>query len=327
MTSGSPSPFTELLELIDAHTSFVVATHADPDGDAIGSAVAMAEILRALGKSDVVMHHSQGAPAAFLYLTDDEWLSSVPGDIASRVAIIVDCAARGRVAATEEVFGAAAVASIDHHSTNGMFGEVNIVVPEAAATCELLARLAEELQLPVSQKMAYALYTGIYTDTGNLTYVNVTDDTRAVAADLEATITDLNALRDQIEAAPESWQRFAELGIDRRTEADGFVFSYLSSADRAALAISDDDTKSAGAIAIARLTETDGVVFAQAYERDNGQVSISLRCPTGNIHVGTLAADFGGGGHVWAAGYTSILPIEQIRQQIYQAFTAARAEI
>jgi phosphoesterase RecJ-like protein len=170
------------------HDRFAVTSHEAPDGDALGSLLAMGLALGELGK-DVVMFLGGPAPLPgeyrFLELDQRGLRRERPSDLAERVLVAVDCASANRVGAEPGIVDAAPfVVNVDHHHDNPRFGDVNLVVPDASSTGEVLADVFRELGVALTPQIAEALYIALVTDTGRFQYANTTPKALRLAADL-----------------------------------------------------------------------------------------------------------------------------------------------
>src|SRR6476660_10428483 len=167
---------------------FVVTSHEAPDGDALGSLLGAGLALNQLGK-DAVMFLGGPAPLPgeyrFLDLEKQGLSRTRPADFGERVLVAVDCASKNRVGAEPDVVDAAhSTINIDHHHDNPRFGDVNLIVPDASSTGEVLADVFEELGVALTPEIAEALYIALVTDTGRFQYANTTPKTLRLAAEL-----------------------------------------------------------------------------------------------------------------------------------------------
>src|SRR5437899_5848086 len=150
-------------DAIRSNDRFVVAAHENPDGDAVGSMLAMALALEAIGK-DVVMYLSgtARAPGEYSFLDLSELHRELPADLAERVLIAVDCANERRIGPEPTpVEGAKLVVNIDHHHDNSFFGAINLIVADASSTAEIVRDVLSELGVPLTPEIAAALYVGL----------------------------------------------------------------------------------------------------------------------------------------------------------------------
>src|SRR5262245_7086196 len=155
-------------EAIRENDRFVIVTHENPDGDALGSMLGAAYGLRSLGK-DVVLYLSGTAPlpAEYQFLEFGEIQRKLPADFGERVLLAVDCANERRIGPdSEPVDRAKFVLDVDHHHDNSRFGAINLIVDDASSSAEIVGDLLRELEVPLTPRIAEALYVGLVTDTG-----------------------------------------------------------------------------------------------------------------------------------------------------------------
>lgn len=303
---------------------FVVTTHISPDGDAIGSAKAMEEMLRQLGK-EVWLYHAQEVPSAHSFLGTGSWKRNLPDDLSEWTAVVLDCASFDR-AGEPRLTAVKQMLVIDHHATNPGYGDLNCVRPECAATCEILIDLADQLEVMLNEPLARALYTGVWTDTGKLRYTNVTERTEACIERLGEALGGHEEVVSLIDYRPDEWVAYAEQARSNvRFLGEGTVaLTYLPLTALRAAGVADRDAKEAGNIC------TDTVYWdlkgkvelvALVYDLPTGSRSVSLRAyDSEHFHAGEIAAELGGGGHRAAAGFTTTLSVDEIGEQVYRRF-------
>jgi phosphoesterase RecJ-like protein len=306
-------------EIIADASSLAMACHIGPDGDALGSMLALAVSARAIGKQT---HASYGEPFtipdAYRFLPTDVLVP--PGSVPAEPAVMVTFDAGsidrlGSLRPSAEAAGQLVV--IDHHISNTGFGTVNLVVPDAAATAEIVFDLLEVLEWPVDEVAATCLHTGIVTDTGRFQYSNTTPRTFEVAARL----VELGARPEVVgrhvyEESPYGYLKVAGLVLSRAVlESDrAWVWSVLTSSDLQGGGIGLDDTDPLiDTIRVAR--ESDVAVLFKAV--DAGNVKASLRS-RGRVDVGAIAVELGGGGHHNAAGFTFSGDVDQAVDAVRQ---------
>jgi phosphoesterase RecJ-like protein len=177
---------TAVVAALRAHDRFVVTSHDNPDGDALGSLLATHLALEALGKDSVMV---LGGPAplpgeyAFLDLAARGLRREAPADVAERVLVAVDCAQESRIV-DSRLLEAALTVDIDHHHDNTLFGDANLVVDEASSTAEVLVDVFRDLGVELTPSIAEALYTAVVTDTGRFQYSNTSPRALRLAAEL-----------------------------------------------------------------------------------------------------------------------------------------------
>src|SRR5215510_4670872 len=182
-----PNEISAVVEAIRDHDRFVVTSHDNPDGDALGSLLATHLALVQLGKDSVmVLGGPQPLPGeyGFLRLAELGLLRQVPDDVAERVLVAVDCAQESRIVESTLVEAARLAVNVDHHHDNTRFGAVNLVVDDASSTAEVLADVFDGLGVRRTPELAEALYTAIVTDTGRFQYSNTTPKALRLAAQL-----------------------------------------------------------------------------------------------------------------------------------------------
>lgn len=279
----------------------VVIGHARPDGDCIGSQVALCRLLRA-GGHDAVCCNPDDVPRRLAFLVADTPFVALAQAVAEgRVAIFVDCADRKRASSRFADAFPRPLGNIDHHLSNAGYAEFNLVITSSAATGEILAGLAQDAALALDPVTAMALYTGIATDTGQFRFAATTELTFRLAAGLVA------AGADPARMGLELYERetFGKLQLLQRflasleTCAEGRVcIGLLPEGIYAETGTETDDTE--GLVDYARAI--DGVEIGALIEVRDGAIKGSLRAKNAAYRVDKLASQFGGGGHACAAG-------------------------
>jgi phosphoesterase RecJ-like protein len=308
---------------------FVVTSHEAPDGDALGSLLGTGLALRSLGK-DVVMFLGGTAPLPgeyrFLELEQRGLRRERPGDVGERVLVAVDCASRGRVGAEPGVVDAAPfTVNIDHHHDNPRFGDVDLIVPEASSTGEVLADVFHELGVRMTPEIAEALYIALVTDTGRFQYANTSPKALRLAADLVEAGADVNRV---FQGVYENVQ-FAKLKLLARAlerarvlEGGEIVVSHLLRGDFEAVGAAEPYSE--GIIDMLRSVEGSAVsALIREPPRDGGPArKVSLRSSVDEVDVSAIARKSGGGGHREAAGFSSDLSVEEITEFIVREVSA-----
>ncbi len=297
--------FAQLLERIRGRKVAVIG-HARPDGDCIGSQIALARVLQARGhevtcvNSDIVPRRLQFLVTGMTFVRTDEVLKD-PTDYA---AVFVDCADHARAGDRLKLRFPAPVANIDHHLSNVGYAEFNLIDSASAATCEILAGLFFDNRLPVDAQAAQGLYTGILTDTGQFRFTSTTRRTFLLAAELMArgakpTEAGFELYERETTGKLQLLQRFLS---SLAMECDGRVcIGTLPNGVFEQTGSNAEDTE--GLVDYARCI--DGVdVGALIEERPDGSVKASLRAKDPAFRLDRVAAQFNGGGHACAAGLT-----------------------
>jgi bifunctional oligoribonuclease and PAP phosphatase NrnA len=309
---------------------FLVVTHENPDGDALGSLVAMTLALRQLGK-DVVMFLAGQAPVPreYAFMQLDELLREVPADIADRTVVAVDCAKADRIGPDTRLLDeAVSVVDIDHHHDNTRFGDVNLIVADASSTGEVLSDVFAELGVQITPEIAEPLYIALVTDTGRFQYSSTTPKSYRLAADLIEAGADFHAVFRQVYESLEL-AKFKLIGRaaerTRVLEGGRMTVSHLVRTDFAEVGASE--TYSEGIIDFLRAIEGNELaVLIREPPRDTGPTRrVSLRSSVDELDVSEIARKFGGGGHRQAAGFSSEASVDEITELIRRAFVAQRA--
>jgi phosphoesterase RecJ-like protein len=327
----STSDIDHVVAVIRDNERFVVATHENPDGDALGSLLGLHLGLLALGKDSVmVLDADQTIPREYRFLGLEQagLLRHAPGDVAERVLVAVDCAQESRIAAREVVAAVATVLNIDHHHDNTRFGDVDLVVADASSTGEVLADVLGRLGLTTPPPaVAEALYTAVVTDTGRFQYSNTTPAALRLAAELlEAGASSARVFRAVYESVEFPKLRLLGRALANATIHDGgrVVISHLSRADFAAAGV--DEPASEGVIDYLRAVEGTVLVgLVRELPPGGARCKASLRSSSAALDVSAIARQSGGGGHRQAAGFSSELDVEGVRAFVLDAYARASA--
>lgn len=305
-------------EVIAAAESIVAIGHVNPDGDALGSALAIAIEARADGKKAWATFgepFSLGDQFRYLDLDTVVPMAAVPTSI--DVVVACDTANPERLGtALTLAERAQTVVVVDHHVSNAGFGDIVVVDPSAAATAQLVYRLiVDHLGWPLGVSAATALYTGLVTDTGRFQYSATTPDVHRVAAGLLSAGVDPDHVGRHIYGeAPFGYLRVAGAVLSRaRLEPDQkLVWSVIRQSDLDEARVSYEDTD--GLIDLVRLaSEAEAACLLR--ETAPGVLKGSLRS-RGRIDVNAVAGHFGGGGHHNAAGFTAEASVDEVVAQI-----------
>src|SRR3954464_127011 len=324
---SSPQTTSELAavaEAIRSHDRFLLVTHENPDGDALGSILAMKLTLDALGKDSVMyLYGDAPLPAEYSFMRLDELRRELPDDWRERALIAVDCANESRLGPDPEPLGGAPlVLDIDHHHDNSRFGTVNLVVANASSTGEVLRDLFAELGVELTPDLAEALYIALVTDTGRFQYSNTTAKSLRLAAELVEAGADLHRIFQGVyETVQFAKLKLLARALERAQIYDGgrLVVSYLLRSDFADIGAAE--AYSEGIIDYLRAAEGPDMAALTREPRD-GPRRISLRASTDELDVSAIARKSGGGGHRQAAGFSSEDSVEEITEFIQREFLA-----
>ena len=339
--AGRMVALSELPDIIDAYDRYLVFTHIHMDGDTFGAAVAFADAMREIGRDAWVV--TGEPPQRTLELINAPYV--VDADTAARLvggggdgddgsppylAVAMDFSDTERLEGREGLFREAReTLSIDHHSVSKPACDYNCGVPGAAATSEVVYNLLRLAGLPVTERVATALYVGIVTDTGRFQYTNTTPETHRIAAELLEAGADFGAAYRCIYQSVKAEKLFVQSAMLSTLDifADGraaMAFVRAETLDR--LGAGEDETDGMSEV----LRGIIGVeVSAFLKELPDGKIKASMRSKDW-LDVAALAAEFGGGGHTRAAGFTSVLSMEGIcaalKDRLEEALDAGEAE-
>jgi phosphoesterase RecJ-like protein len=324
---------TDLAAVADAlreNERFLVVTHENPDGDALGSMLGAALGLRELRK-DVVMHLSGVAPlpGEYGFLPFDELRRDLPEDIEHRVLLALDCANERRIGPDENALDRALlVIDVDHHHDNNRFGKLNLIVADASSTAEIVRDLLAELDVALTPQIAEALYVGLVTDTGRFQYTNTTPKALRLAAELVEAGADVHGIfRSVYETVQFAKLKLLARALDRAQLYEGgrLVISYLVRTDFNE--VGAVEPYSEGIIDYLRQAEgAELVALIREPPTEGGPTHrISLRSSRDEVDVSAIARQQGGGGHRQAAGFSSDATVEEIVERIRQGFVSQRA--
>jgi phosphoesterase RecJ-like protein len=297
-------------EIRSAH-KFVLVTHENPDGDALGSLVAMHEVLAALGKDSQMFMAADEFPLPYEYrfFALEGLVSVPPADLDDRTVVFLDCGNIERNPAEALRHPGMHILNIDHHHDNTRFGTVNHVVPEASCTAEIVWDLMRGLGVEPTITMAEALYVGLVTDTGRFMYENTGTRAHVMAAELIEAGVDVHEIYRRIyEGVPYGKLALLARGLANveRYDDGRLTITRLSGADFAAAGA--EESYSEGVVD--HLRAVSGTLVA-AVVRDRmgpdqeGKRKVSLRASDDRIDVSRIARAQGGGGHRQAAGFTT----------------------
>jgi len=295
--------------------------HVRPDGDCIGSQVAVARCLRAMGFDAVCYNHHKVPDNCASFVGDTPFFMDENGVEKNRIAISVDCADHRRLGPVLQEAFPEVYLNVDHHISNALYAEHNIIAGEASATGEILGGIFLDNNLPMDAVTAQALYVGIATDTGQFRFSSTTRDTFEISCHL------MEKGADPASAAMELYEREspAKLALLQRFLAS---FRYICEG-RACIGIIDsnawaetgatkEDTE--GLVDYARSIE--GVEIGVLLEEHDGMLKGSFRAKNPVHRVDKLAVQFNGGGHACAAGFNPEMPLDQF----FPRLTAALEE-
>ena len=286
---------------LENNERFLVATHVNPDGDAIGSLGALALVLEGMGKQ-VVAYCQDEVPGFLRFLPyADRIVREISGSDHFEVAVVLDCGELDRIGSAVEVLQhVRKIIHIDHHSSSDDFGQINLVQPECSSTAEILYEIFQAIPVSLTPEAAENIYTAILTDTGSFRFANTTPKALAIAAEMVA----LGVLPEKVAGEiydSMSPERIELLSLSLNT------LTLRKNGRVAAMHVSRRMLEETGT----SLIDTDGFVnypraistaeiaiFFREMAADEGNVSLRSR---GGLNVAEFARIHGGGGHHNAA--------------------------
>lgn len=294
-----PDVFESVTPILHSARSIYIATHASPDGDAVGSSLGLMWALRAMGKQAIVAC-ADGAPPSVSFLPGSQSLLSQP-PTTQDVIVVLDAGDTGRLGSlySPQAFANRPLINIDHHLTNTRFGTVNVVDPHFAAVGEMMYSLVEELGVSFDQTIASCLLAAMVTDTiGFRTSSTRPATLRAAAVLMEAGASLTDIVQQSFESRPLPVLRIWGWVLSRFTVKDGVAWASIPRRVMQEHTVKEEEIK--GLVNVMRGTR--GVsVSALLMESGNGQVKIEFRS-NGKVNVADIAAALGGGGHKAASG-------------------------
>src|SRR5438034_5348183 len=308
---------------------FLLVTHENPDGDALGSLLATKLALDSLGKdSEMYLYGDAPLPREYAFMPLEGLRREPPPDAAERVLVALDCANEQRLGPDPTLLEQASLTiNIDHHHDNTRFGDLNLIVSDASSTAEVLRDVLTELGVALTPEIAEALYIALVTDTGRFQYTNTTPKALRLGAELVEAGADVHRV---FQGIYENVQ-FAKLKLLARAleraqvyEGGALVVSYLLRGDF--VEVGAAEPYSEGIIDYLRGVEGAivSVLIREPPRSDGPTRRVSLRSSSDEVDVSAIARKSGGGGHRQAAGFSSEASIEDITEFIRQEYVAAR---
>jgi bifunctional oligoribonuclease and PAP phosphatase NrnA len=329
--NGSSADRDRVLEELRSAQRLIVVAHEHPDGDALGSLIGMQGALAALGKDCLMFIDSSELPLPqeYRFLSLSGLVSSPPDDLDERTIVFLDCGNLERNPADALQRPGMHILNIDHHHDNTHFGTVNLVVPDASCTAEIVWDLMKGLGIEPTQEIAEALYVGLITDTGRFMYENTGPRAHRMAAELIEAGVDVHEIYRRVyEGVPYGKLALLARGLAKveRYDSGRLTVTELDAEDFAESGAEEsysegviDHLRAVQGTAVAalvrdRIGDTDG----------NGKPlrKVSLRASDERVDVSAIARVQGGGGHRQAAGFTTALEwpalVEFLREEVAQ---------
>lgn len=298
----------------------VIISHVDPDGDAIGSTLALKRALDRLGKSTTLVIEP---PRYLNFLVREGELSKPLSSLPQNCLLAVLDVEVGPRATGAPLVGAAKIVNIDHHGTNPRHGDLSVVQPSRAATAHLVKDLIDALGVPWTLELAEPCLTGILTDTGNFRFSNTSPEVLRAAGELIATGLDYVALTDRLQWRPQSYFQLLGKVMDTvEFSLDGLLaMAQLTQAMRDEVGNGEDDSDDF--VGIIRYAEGVKLAVLLKEKVPGKEIKASVRSRD-TVSAQAVCLRLGGGGHVAAAGATIYADLAEARRQV---LAAAREEL
>lgn len=305
----------DIMHVIKSAENIVILTHKDPDGDAVGSSLAMYLALKGINKKvDLII---PTYPKTFNFLPGIEEIKKESNIKNYDLAIALDCGDRERLNGFVDYFdNANKKISIDHHGTNNMFGDYNYVNPDAAATAQVLYLILSFLEIDISKDIAECLYTGLLTDTGGFKYSSVTLETFEIAQNLLAKGINIAEIsRKVLDVMTKKELELLKRALNRIElfEDEKIAITYITKEDMQSIGSENGDHD--GIVNYGRNIE--GVEVSVLLRESDTGFKVSLRSNE-YVNVSDVALIFGGGGHKKAAGCVLHMGLEEAKKSILQ---------
>jgi bifunctional oligoribonuclease and PAP phosphatase NrnA len=331
MSSPQTQRRSDLQAVADALRSndrFLLVTHENPDGDALGSLLATKLALDAMGKdSEMYLYGDAPLPREYGFMALGGLRRELPDDAGERVLVALDCANESRMGPLPELLERSPLTlDIDHHHDNSRFGDVNLVVGDASSTGDVLRDFFAELDVALTPEIAEALYIAVVTDTGRFQYTNTTPKALRLAAELVEAGANVHRVFQGVYESVE----FAKLKLLARAleraqiyEGGRLVVSYLLQDDFTDL--NAPEAYSEGIIDYLRAVEGAemAALIREPPRREGPRRRVSLRASNDELDVSAIARKSDGGGHRQAAGFSSDASVDEITDFIHREFRAA----
>jgi bifunctional oligoribonuclease and PAP phosphatase NrnA len=320
MTKNSPPEIQQIADAIRRRQRFVLSSHARPDGDAIGSQLAMAYALRALGKEVTVVNADPAPPPLMAFPGVPEIVIAPQVDAPFDAAIVMECGdlARTGVAGLDRSF----VINIDHHPGNTGYGQINWFDARAAACGEMVFDLVKALGVPLTIEIATHVYLAILTDTGSFHYSSISPRTFDICREaIEAGVDPVIVARNVYDSNNMGRLKLfgAVLSAMQIDPSGRIAIVYLDHEMARAAGGTYEDTEGLINLPLT-VKEIDAVVFFKQLEGEAYRVSMRSK---GDIDIGAVAKEFGGGGHKNAAGCTVTGGVDALQKMFVEKIERA----
>ena len=327
VTNRKSDSLAALCQGLKKTDNFLLASHVNPEGDAVASVLALESLLRRLGKKTLIACED-AFPDRLGCLPSNRWnqVKDVPPGRKFDALLVADCPTLERIGSVQKLITSETkIFNIDHHISNKCFGDCNYIQPTASACGEVIYDMFKRFKLKINQEEATALYVSISTDTGSFKYSNTTVKSHQIASELIQTGINIEKINDALYAtySLEKIQLYSLLLAKVQTTPDeAIAWVGLTRSDLKRTGATYEDTE--GFIDFLKyIKEVQFAFFMSEMDgQQSGQVRVSFRSK-GDYDVSQVAAQFGGGGHKKAAGCTIQGTLEEATKQILEQIKSA----
>ncbi len=307
-----------IIKELKKHKSYLVVSHVNLEGDAIGSSLAIALLLKRLGKKVIVINEDN-VPAQYSFMPFSKLIKKPKKNLLFDAVVAVDCSDIGRIGrCIEYIPKNKVIINIDHHFGNDNFGKVNWIEPKASSCSEMIYQLFKKMSVPIDNKTAYLLYVGIMTDTGSFKYANTTSFTHRVVAELIDKNLDIHEIYKDVyqNVSTDNAKKIISVLNTLRFDKTGKI-AYLEQ-KRKDIAGDTSTDLSEYILDFARSLRGVEVVLLFKESEENNKIRVNLRSKS-RYDVNRLAKIFCGGGHRTASGCTIKGDIREAERKLIAA--------
>lgn len=301
----------DVLAELQRRQSFIVTSHARPDGDAVGSVLGLVKVLRAMGKRAEAILHDR-VPQIYRSLPGADTIhvvEEVPQGFEAAVILECDSVERTRLRGLESHF----LINLDHHNSAKEFAHLNWIEQDASATAELIFRLAKTAGVTITPEIATCLYTAVLTDTGSFCYAGTNPSTFDLARELVLHGADPVAIAQAVYFAnPRSKMHLLGIALSSLTIQDQVAWMNITRDDMTRAGAAEEDCEGVANYALG-IDQVEVAAFFRELPDDKFRVSLRSK---GKVNVARIAETFGGGGHSCASGHAIEGPLATATERV-----------
>ena len=314
----------QIIKQINEAKHILLASHSQPDGDAVSSILALGLAIGKLGKKTTI-YNASPIPAVYRFLPSVERIvRHIKKATTYDVALVLDCGDLPRIGeATPTVSRIPVVINIDHHISNTGFGDIQLIDPQACSTSEIVYRLIKAMDVPIDKAMATSLYTGILTDTGSFRFSSTNQAAFAISQEMAELGVEAHEVAQHVYGTYSLGRiKLLNLALDSIEISDNGKLSVMTVTGAMFEETRTQPEDADGMINYARRIE-DVKVAALIHEQKNGKTKSNGQCrfhvslrSDGSVDVAAIAGSFGGGGHASAAGFQVETTLKKLKSDI-----------